>query len=373
MKKLLFLCAAAMLAAACTDGGDKYTVKGTITGDSDKLVNGMAYIMNRDRENPIRDTAEIVNGKFVFKGTVTTAEPYILSIEGIPGFVPFFLENADVVITAVDTLLSDAVVTGGPAQTRINRYEAASKELGDKYGVTALMKTLRNPSASEEDRDSAQAVYARYQEAVAQVKDELVAEDPISDFALYFIIQGREYYYMDVDTLNYIVEAYRAIPAFEGNKFIGIIDEFRQKEQVLSVGSKAPDFTLNDPKGNPVTLSGFYPKGKVTMIDFWASWCGPCRAFNPTLVEIYNKYHKLGFEIIGVSLDRDHDSWVEGIKEDKLKWTHVSDLKFWQSEVGRLYNVNFIPQNVFVDSEGNIIGRKVAEDEIEPLLDEYLK
>ena len=109
------------------------------------------------------------------------------------------------------------------------------------------------------------------------------------------------------------------------------------------------------------------------MRSFWASGCVPCRNFNPTLVKIYKKYHKLGVDIIGVSLDRDKDSWIEGIKEDGLTWTQVSDLKFWQSEVGQLYNVSFIPQNVFVDAEGNIIGRKVAEDDIEILLDEYLK
>ncbi|HIR95879.1 MAG TPA: TlpA family protein disulfide reductase, partial [Candidatus Coprenecus stercorigallinarum] len=102
-------------------------------------------------------------------------------------------------------------------------------------------------------------------------------------------------------------------------------------------------------------------------------WCPPCRAFNPELVKIYKKYHKMGLEIVGVSLDRDHDAWLKGIKDDKLTWYHVSDLKYWQSEVGKLYNVNYIPQNTFVDAEGNIIGRKVAEDEIEAFLDEHLK
>lgn len=372
MKKLLFICTAAIMAAACNDG-EKYTVKGTITGDSEQLVNGTVYIVNRDRENPIRDTAHIVDGKFQFNGSVETPEPYFFTIEGIPGFVPFFLENAEVVITGVDTLLSQATVTGGPTQTMINRYDDAARKLEKEYGAAALISTIRSPLATEAERDSARAAYNRYQEAVEQVKADLIAEAPVSDFALYFIIQGREYYYMDLDTLNYIVETYRALPAFQGNKFLNMIDEFRAKEQSLAIGAKAPDFTLNDTKGNPVTFSDIYPKGKVTMVDFWASWCSPCRAFNPKLVEIYKKYHKLGFEIIGVSLDRDHDAWVEGIKEDKLAWTQVSDLKFWQSEVGQLYNVKYIPQNVFVDSEGNIIGRKVAEDEIEALLDEYLK
>ena len=253
------------------------------------------------------------------------------------------------------------------------RYGEQSKTLGEKYDIMNVIKDMRRPTSTEAVRDSSIRIYSQYQEELDAVREALTAEAPVSDFALYFIMQNREYYYMTPDTLSALVESYRALPEFAENRFVSAIDEYLQKELSLAVGNKAPDFTLNTPDGKPVTLSEFYPKGKVTMIDFWASWCGPCRNFNPTLVKIYNKYHKLGFEIIGVSLDRDHDAWVKGIKDDKLTWTHVSDLKFWQSEVGQMYNVNFIPQNTFVDSEGNIIGRKVAEDEIEALLDEYLK
>lgn len=369
MKKLLFILAAAVMAASC-GSGDGYTIKGTITGDSDKLVNGTAYLFNRDRENPVRDTADVVNGKFVFKGTVTTPELYMITVDGIPGMLSVFLENADFTINT-DSEYSETVITGGPAQTMMNRYNESAKEISDKYAVADVMKVLRSAEATEAEKEEASKTYEEYSTEMESMKDALVAEAPVSDFALLFLSQ--EYYYMDGDTLTALLAPYKENPAFAGNRTLAKLDAFAQKEQSLAIGSKAPDFTLDDPDGNPVTLSGFYKNYKVTMIDFWASWCGPCRNFNPTLVKIYKKYHKLGFGIIGVSLDREHDAWVKGIKEDKLTWTHVSDLKFWQSEVGQLYNVNYIPQNVFVDAEGNIIGRKVAEDEIEALLDEYLK
>ena len=301
MKKLLILAAALVLAAACNNGS-KYTVRGTITGDSEALVNGKAYLFNQDRENPFRDTVDVINGKFEFKSM--------------------------------------------------------------KLSVPAVLLDGR-------EREEAMETYNRYQEDVENMKNALVAEAPVSHFALYLLSQ--EYMYLETDSLSGLMDAYKADPAFAENKYVAELDEYLQKELSLSVGNKAPDFTLNNPDGEPVTFSEFYKGNKVTMLDFWASWCGPCRNFNPTLVRIYNEYHKLGFDIIGVSLDRDKDSWIEGIKEDGLTWTQVSDLKFWQSEVGQLYNVSFIPQNVFVDAEGNIIGRKVAEEDIETLLDEYLK
>ena len=104
------------------------------------------------------------------------------------------------------------------------------------------------------------------------------------------------------------------------------------------------------------------------MVDFWASWCGPCRRFNPTLVEIHKEFKKKGFDIIGVSLDRDKDSWVKAIKNDNLKWEHVSDLAYWDCEVAKLYHVRFIPQSIFVDQNGIIIKRQPSEEEIVELL-----
>ena len=147
MKKLLFICAAVVLAAAC-NSGDKYTIKGTVTGDSDKLVNGTAYLFNRDRENPIRDTAEVINGKFVFKGSVTTPEAYLITIDGIPGMISLFLENAQVTITT-DTTFAEPVITGGPTQTLLNRYGEQSKALGEKYDIMNVIKDMRRPTSTE--------------------------------------------------------------------------------------------------------------------------------------------------------------------------------------------------------------------------------
>ena len=121
-----------------------------------------------------------------------------------------------------------------------------------------------------------------------------------------------------------------------------------------------------------IKFSDVYSKNKVTMLDFWASWCGPCRAFNPTLVRIYKKYHSKGFEVLGVSFDTDKARWEDAIKKDGLTWPHVSDLKGWENAVGTPYMVKYIPQNVLVDQSGTIIKRRATEEEIEQILSERL-
>lgn len=147
-----------------------------------------------------------------------------------------------------------------------------------------------------------------------------------------------------------------------------------QLQQVLRMsasfitGNEAPDFTMDDPDGNPVSLSSF--KGKVLLVDFWASWCGPCRRENPNVVRLYNKYHEKGFDILGVSLDRGRDPWLKAIDTDGLVWHHVSDLKGWSNSAAQLYGVSSIPHTVLLDKEGRIIARNLRGETLEAKLRE---
>ncbi len=369
MKKILILAVAAVMAVACGTDSNTYTIKGVITGNSDAIVDGKAYLMNRDRSFPIRDTAEIKDGKFVFTGSVKTPEQFIINIEGLKGGMILFLDNAKYTINAVDTLLKEAEVKGGETFELMKEYSAKAEAMFTKE-VEEALAVLRNRAAAEADKAAAEVVYNKAIESHNAMLDSMILAHPLSQFSLYYLADKINE--LSLDSLQALVESYKALPAFAENRVLGKMDEHLQKELLLAEGNQAPEFTLNDTKGNPVALSDVYKKGKVTMIDFWAGWCGPCRNFNPTLVKIYNKYHKLGFEIIGVSLDRDRETWLDAIKTDKLTWTNVSDLSYWNSAPAKLYNVRYIPQNVFVDSEGKILARRLGEEEIESFLDEML-
>ncbi|HEY8400268.1 MAG TPA: TlpA disulfide reductase family protein, partial [Cytophagaceae bacterium] len=146
-------------------------------------------------------------------------------------------------------------------------------------------------------------------------------------------------------------------------------NELREKNSPVAVNKIAPDFTLKNPEGKEISLSSL--RGKYVLIDFWASWCGPCRAENPNVVRMYNKYKDKDFEILGVSLDQDRKAWLKAIEKDQLTWKHVSDLGGWQSSVVPLYQINGIPATFLLDKEGRIIAKnlrgKALEDKLEEL------
>ncbi len=158
-----------------------------------------------------------------------------------------------------------------------------------------------------------------------------------------------------------------------GRRYENAIAAYFSREKALDSLSKAaaPDFTIKDTLGNPVTLSSF--RGKYVLIDFWASWCGPCRKENPNLVKAFNTYKNKGFTILGISFDTKKEDWLNAIHKDGLPWTHVSELEGNDSQTGKLYHVQGIPDNFLIDPSGKIIGRQLRGDQLEKKLREILR
>jgi thiol-disulfide isomerase/thioredoxin len=155
------------------------------------------------------------------------------------------------------------------------------------------------------------------------------------------------------------------------NDFGYAIKEYVANEKLFGYGQEAPNFIQNDPSGQPVELKSF--RGKYVLVDFWASWCGPCRKENPNVVEAYNHYKNKNFTILSVSLDRDKQKWLQAIAQDELSWTHVSDLGFWNNAVAKLYRIQSIPQNFLLDPDGKIIGKNLRGETLDNFLSQVIK
>lgn len=367
MKRILILLAGVML-FACSPKGDGFTISGTISGEGGDGVE--VYLTNTSRAVPIRDTVIAKDGKFTFTGVVTTPEFYIISIEDVEGSRQFFLANEELTITIEDGDLNGAEITGGESYTLVSNFVKEVNDVTEEYEMQKLVSEFYNPNTTDERRGEIMQINNKVQSIVNEIETKFLADNPTSFYAVTKMIENVEA--APIAEMEAKIAQFDALPQFAQNRFLQDVKEAVAVLKNLEPGMEAPDFTLPTPEGEELSLSDVYKEHKLTMIDFWAGWCGPCRQFNPTLVELYNKYKDHGFGIIGVSLDSDEAVWKGAIEDDNLTWPQVSDLKYWQSAPAAAYYIRSIPANCFVDGEGKIIQRKVNRGEIEEFIKEHL-
>ena len=352
-----------------------FTVKGKLI--SFKPVDKI-YLSYRDGDNTVQDSTQTKDGSFKFEGKV--AEPTVARLqvkyEKQPGdekpnskSIQFILEGAKIDITAKDSLTS-YTVTGSKGESDFEKlqkdekvYDATLQPLYEAYG------TARKAGNKEEMKKIEAQIRDIEKEIKEKVYKAFLKGSPNSPVAFYAL---QQYAGWDIDP-DMVEPLFKTLPASQ-QQYASVI---ALKERIdiakkTAVGRYAMDFIQNDTLGKPVSLSSF--KGKYVLVDFWASWCGPCRQENPNVVKAFNKYKDKSFTILGVSLDRPNaqDRWLKAIHDDNLTWTHVSDLKFWDNEVAKQYGIRAIPQNLLIDPQGKIIARNLDGEELEQKLGEVL-
>lgn len=344
---------------------------------ADGVLDGVRAYLNVNKSGKIvpTDTTVVSNGKFEFKGTVKSPEMRTITVEGITGQAGFVLEAGQTAMILYKDSIYKTEISGGYNNKAFMAYKKEYQDIMDK------MNALRQEFMAV--RDNAEAVNAiRAKNAV--IREEMknfgfkfVKNYPDADFSLLVLDGVTDQQDFDIDLANEalaaISEDIKKKPS-NLNTIQSIKDKLTAATQSLSVkaGGKAPDFTAPDPEEKKITLSQIL--GKVTILDFWASWCKPCRVENPNFVKIYNKYHAKGLEIISVSLDRENQKqrWIDAIEKDQLNWYNVSNLKFWNDPVAKLYNINAIPATFILDENGVIIADRLRGKELEDKIAELL-
>ena len=359
MRKLLLSIVAASMTLAACNAQSGYKVTGTVEG----MPDGKAIIATVNGST--LDTlakADVKNGSFEFTGNVSEPTGAYIMVIGQRGAIPFMLENANITISAGQAGLT---VTGSEGQKIYDQFMAINATAQQE-----AMKLQQEYQAANGDQAKIQAIqeaYAKLMTDVQAKETELIKANPDSYVSAFVIASGMGQMEYEQLKERYNLLGEKAKAGAQGKAIAAQI----AKLESTAIDQIAPNFTITTPEGESISLYDI--KGKVKLIDFWASWCGPCRGENPHIVEIYKEYHPKGLEIFGVSLDNNKEAWVKAIADDGLVWKHGSDLKGWQSAPAQLYSVTGIPHTVLLDENNKIIAKNLRGDELKQKIAELLK
>jgi len=341
--------------ASCTANNDQYAINGTVEG----VNNGMIYLQKFDSEKWVNiDSTSLEKGKFIFKGSIEIPEMRQIFMEEKKAAFSLFVENSNIDVKIFPDSVDKSTVTGSATNDTYRNYLSLKEPIDKKMDVLyEEWKKAREvgDNLTMQRTDSISTVLDSEMKILLQ---NFVKKNPTTVVSPYLVM--RNSWRFELPDLKEIADEVDL--SVSNSEYTKSLKKRVDILKSVDIGQIAPDFTMSDSTGKPITLSSL--KGKILLVDFWASWCRPCRAENPNIVKAYQQYNKKGFDILGCSFDKDREKWLKAIKDDKLSWHHVSDLQGWANAAGKLYGINSIPANVLLDKNQKIIARNLRGDDL---------
>lgn len=346
-----------LIAFSCKTESNTYDLEGTSIGleDGTKIF---VYQVLDDNQPKIIDTLVVNKGSFssTYPKSDILAMNY-LNVENSKANIIFFPENVDLKVTIDKDDILNAEVKGGKQNELYSSYIKKINEFNEqkKKNIAAYRKAREKKD--DEAASEIQKNNIRITNEASHFKKDFVTKNNNSLFSTLLLIDMLNSKEINAAETQEILD--NLSPKIAASSYVTKIKESLSKIKKADVGAMAPDFSAPNPEGEVISLKD--AMGKYTIIDFWASWCKPCRRENPNVVRVYNKYHDKGLNIISISLDKESQKqrWIQAIKDDKLSWTNISNLKFWREPIALQYNVRSIPATFLIDSEGKIIAKNL--------------
>jgi peroxiredoxin len=339
----------------------KFTISGNLNGLPD---GSNVSLSNANSPSDTLAKAIVKNGEFELNGSMDEANLYQLNFDGVQKKSVVFIGNENVSVSGDVEAIQDLAIEGSNINKDFDEFKKTFNPLFQELTAKG-QRISRLPSLERND-----SVMNDYKDQLDKIKgavDNFVSSHPNSPVASFVVVVTSE---IEQD-LSVLERRYQSLGKNAKEGFYGkIIKQQIADKKTGAIGSEAIDFTQADTEGKKVSLSSF--RGKYVLVDFWASWCRPCREENPNVVNAYNKFKDKNFTVLGVSLDNNRQPWLKAIKNDNLVWTQVSDLKGWYNEAAAKYKIESIPQNLLIDPSGKIIAKNLRGPELQSRLCELL-
>jgi len=379
MKKLVVFVCLSIIAFSCSKvGKDEYIISGTAKG----IENGKTVILQTQDESGMItlsvDTVKVENEKFEIKGKIKEPAMHTLFFPDYKNGFSLIVENGEINVEVVKDSMQNSKISGTYNNDEFQSFNEKAAKVQKKM-IAFQNKNMSVFRAAQEKKDTVTINKLvkennAFQDELKKMLDEYPASHPKSFISLYML--NMKFNSPDFDIAKFKKEFNSLDESLKTSKPGKKIQEQiknieNPKKTNTNPQSKvAPDFSAKSPDGKVISLK--QSLGKVTIIDFWASWCGPCRKENPSVVAMYNELHSKGLNIVGVSLDEDLEEWKKAIAKDKITWVQVSNLKKWADPIAKLYNVEQIPSTFILDSKGNIVAQDLRGEELKAKVNELL-